>query len=295
MGPIQTNWESFYAEVKSLDYNMIHFTPIQQRGLSNSPYSIKDQLKLSDDLFVKRNTQETEQLESSLKVMNEKYGIFGMIDVIWNHTACDSEWLKDHPEAGYNLQNSPHLKVAYELDESILSFSSSLNSYNLSGELNNENDLLDMMQVFKEKHLPKSKLWEFFVINVSESEQSLENEISKLLDNFTVGVPIVLKSLCEAHLNDGKYERYSNTMNVKLAVQFYSKEIELIHRSDLSHRSVLISQILSDYRQRLDQINLEKYREYDEIIESACRNIFNRAVYERIADHGPKLGDVSEK
>ena len=74
------------------------------------------------------------ELEKSIKIMNEKYGIFGMIDIVWNHTACDSDWLMEHPEAGCNLDNSLHLKVAFELDESILNFSSNISTYGLNGD-----------------------------------------------------------------------------------------------------------------------------------------------------------------
>ncbi len=41
--------------------------------------------------------------------------MLSMTDLVWNHTADNSPWLKDHPEAGYNLNNSPHLKAAFAL------------------------------------------------------------------------------------------------------------------------------------------------------------------------------------
>ena len=84
-------------------------------------------------------------------------------------------------------------------------------------------------------------------------------------------------------------------MNLEAVGSFYSKEIELIRSCDLCKRSQLLSHLLTSYRKELDQLNLEKYHKYDDIIEVACRNIFNRASYERIADHGPKLGNVSTK
>lgn len=289
MGSV-VNWEKYYEIVKKLDYNMVHFTPLQQRGISNSPYSIKDQLKLS----IKGDEKE---LEKSIKIMNEKYGIFGMIDIVWNHTACDSDWLMEHPEAGYNLDNSPHLKVAFELDESILNFSSNISTYGLNGDLKNENDLLEMMKTFKDKHLPKYRLWEYFVINVNAAERQLEEYIEKSImdDLLSASQRILIKSLKEAEIFDDKWDRFSHQMNLEAVASFYSKEIESIRSCDLYHRSQNLSALLADYRKQLDQLNLEKYQKYDETIEVACRNIFNRALYERISDHGPKIGSVSEQ
>lgn len=288
------NWEKYFDIIKKLDYNMIHFTPLQQRGISNSPYSIKDQLKLSDDIF-----KSEEELEIILKVMNEKYEIFGMTDIVWNHTACDSDWLIEHPEAGFNLENSSHLKVAFDLDESILSFSSVLTTsvYGISGELKNETDLLEMMKVFKDKHLPKSRLWEYFVINVSQSERQLEEYIEINLDNIKnmENTRISIKTLKEAEENDRKCDRFSNKMNLNAVISFYSNLIEGIRSCDRFQRSHLLSLLLADYRKQLDQLNLAKYQRYDEIIDVACRNIFNRALYERIAENGPKLGPVSKR
>ena len=57
------------------------------------------------------------------------------------------------------MDNSPHLKVAYELDEAILEFSVSLESeYGLSPIIGNEDDLRQVLAVFKHDHLPKYRL-----------------------------------------------------------------------------------------------------------------------------------------
>jgi hypothetical protein len=37
-----------------------------------------------------------------------------------------SEWLSEHPDAGYNLRNSPHLKIAFVLDEALRLFSNDI-------------------------------------------------------------------------------------------------------------------------------------------------------------------------
>jgi hypothetical protein len=49
-----------------------------------------------------------------------------MVDVVLNHTSVDSSWLARHPEAGYSLRNSSHLRAAFELDEAMLRVSGAI-------------------------------------------------------------------------------------------------------------------------------------------------------------------------
>ena len=82
---------------------MIHWTPLQERGESDSPYSIRNQLVYEPSMFPDKSSTSDggkAQLQEVLKVAKEEYGLLGLIDVVLNHTANDSPWLLDHPEAG---------------------------------------------------------------------------------------------------------------------------------------------------------------------------------------------------
>lgn len=103
MGPL-SEWREYLAEASERGYNMIHWTPLQERGESNSPYSIRNQLAYDPGLFAKKSDLDKDggktKLEEMLQIAREEYGLLSLTDVVLNHTANDSVWLADHPEAG---------------------------------------------------------------------------------------------------------------------------------------------------------------------------------------------------
>lgn len=115
---------------------MIHFTPVQELGTSQSSYSIYDQLKLNSKLFSGGHDEEYKwkQLQHFVQTLEKKYNMLSITDLVWNHTADNSPWLTEHPEAGYNLDNSPHLKAAFDFDEAIMQFSKTIEGTSIKDE-----------------------------------------------------------------------------------------------------------------------------------------------------------------
>lgn len=101
-----SEWSTYLDSASNSGYNMLHFPPLQVRGDSNSPYSIADQLDFSKDLFdskagkSKTLAERKETMKSWIDNIKNKWGILSMTDVVWNHTANNSEWLNEHPDAG---------------------------------------------------------------------------------------------------------------------------------------------------------------------------------------------------
>lgn len=100
-----SEWTPHLETISKSGYNMIHFVPLQYRGISNSPYSIFDQLKFDPGLFDDKDLKKSEAeqraiVKAKLSEIETKYGALSLTDIVWNHTACNSTWLWDHPEAG---------------------------------------------------------------------------------------------------------------------------------------------------------------------------------------------------
>ena len=101
MGPLSV-WKNHFAEARDRGYTMLHYTPLQTRGESDSPYSIEDQLGYDPSLFDDKITPDggKDCIETILKIAKEDFGLLSLTDVVLNHTANNSVWLNDHPEAG---------------------------------------------------------------------------------------------------------------------------------------------------------------------------------------------------
>ena len=102
-----SEWRDYLAEASERGYNMIHWTPLQERGESDSPYSIRNQLVYEPSMFDSGKAVSKDggkaAMEETLKIAREEYGLLALTDVVLNHTANDSPWLQDHPEAGEQL------------------------------------------------------------------------------------------------------------------------------------------------------------------------------------------------
>ena len=103
MGPV-SGWREHFQEANDRGYNMIHWTPIQERGESDSPYSIRNQLAYDPLMFDEKSDFEKDKgvskIEELIRIAREEYGLLSLTDVVLNHTSNDCPWLSDHPEAG---------------------------------------------------------------------------------------------------------------------------------------------------------------------------------------------------
>ena len=178
LGPY-TRWEEVLMRQKALGYNLIHFTPIQELGFSQSLYSLGDQLRLNSALFPGLSTDE-EQFEALTATLGslDSQGIGSCVDFVLKHMAVGSEFLEACPDAGYTLESCPYLRAAYELDHALALFSSDFASdrvgqYKHGHVIDCERDLNNIMQIIRLELLPKLQLQDFFTIDPAQVLASL--------------------------------------------------------------------------------------------------------------------------
>jgi len=140
-------------------YNMIHFTPIQELGKSNSSYCLSDQLKLNS-IFSSADKECTfDEVSQLVEWMRTQWNMLSITDIVLNHTANESPWLRSHPECAYNCLSSPWLRPAYLLDRLIRHLSGDIiddrwKSKGLDIEINSEEHLKIIRSLLHEEYIP---------------------------------------------------------------------------------------------------------------------------------------------
>ncbi|KKF96931.1 Amylo-alpha-1 6-glucosidase [Ceratocystis platani] len=298
MGKYPKDWSSHFHGISERGYNMVHFTPLQVRGSSNSPYSLFDQLAW-DSQFFPNGESDIAKLVDDLE---KNYGLLSLTDVVLNHTAHNSKWLEEHPEAGYNLTTAPWLESAYILDTKLLQLSSKLTEKALPTVLNDEKDLLKIMDAIKTDVIFDMRLWEFYTLDIEANAtaavaawKSGKYSFPEEKDIEMINKPLKeqAKYLTDNGLsgNDRMGSRFRRHIDPEisgglLALHFGRFESDSTNGADEGAVKTKISTIL-------DAANLPFYKEYDAEVADILQQLFNRIKYMRLEENGPKLGEIT--
>ena len=295
MGTVE-EWQPHLKEASLKGYNMIHYTPLQQRGESGSPYSIADQLHFDDALFTSGSKEDgIELVRKTLKTAKEELGLMSLIDVVLNHTANNSPWLIEHPEVGYSPENTPHLAPALELDDCIVAFSASLASRGLPTFVHTEDDITKLMATLDED-IEELKLYEYYIINVALAKADILRAFNRPVPRWQ-GSDVLGKSDVElAHL----LKESNDVTSLGALSDRFCVTVDPGHGMSLltaAHPELKDNaQALADkWASIMDIINVDLYKEWKADTTAARSQIMGRLKYTRLDDHGPKIGEITEK
>ncbi|KAF2876284.1 hypothetical protein BDV95DRAFT_560373 [Massariosphaeria phaeospora] len=307
MGSYPTDWDNHLRGISERGYNMVHFTPLMMRGSSNSPYSIYDQHAFDDQVF----PHGEKDVARMVAKMQQQYNMLAMTDVVWNHTANNSKWLEEHPEAGYNVETAPWLASALELDTGLLEYSKNLKALRLPTKIRSVDDLLKIMDGVKTRVLGGRKLWQYYVLDVERNT----NAIAEAWISGQVTFPE--DSFGEAGIRgidtvkDWSLKQKADWL-VDHALQGGDRLGERFRRhADPSIGAALLCALFGRFDSRtsstpdqraahgaihriLDEVNLHLYREYDGDAAEIMEQLYNRIKYCRLDEHGPKMGEITD-
>ncbi|KAK8889721.1 hypothetical protein M9Y10_034475 [Tritrichomonas musculus] len=283
-----TDWLKNLKPISELGYKMIHLPPFQELG-QQSQYSINDQLSVSKELFPEGFPAEKrwDTFKETISEIEKQLNIIIMSDVVLNHTSRLSDWLKEHPEAGYNVENSPHLAPALYVDQLLAQISNKITQWEVK-EIppNFTEDKLPVLASYLETELKKSDLWKYFCVDVDAAVDELRNAEKKGLDSK------FFKMLRLRSVNFPSSQRLQmfrdqgikgNKVDLNYAIALYSSP-------DMNN-----DKKLEEYRQALLTINGPEISHLSRIISEIVENVINHVKYNRFDPNGPRLGPITEK
>ncbi|KAL2136999.1 hypothetical protein VTI74DRAFT_10475 [Chaetomium olivicolor] len=304
MGKYPQDWERHLRGISDRGYNMVHFTPLQFRGISNSPYSLYDQLGWDPACF----PEGEKDVEKMVQSLEKNHSLLSLTDIVLNHTANNSQWLQEHPEAGYNLTTAPWLESAYLLDSALLKFSDKLEEKGLPTDLRSADGLEKIIKVIKSEVIPQLHLWQFYVTNVErDADATVESwAIGKAKfpeGSLGAGGPDTLRSATPEE--QAEWLRKYGLRNMDRLGERYRR------RADPAVAAALLSAIFGKYEggkgetadqaavrtkieSILDIVNVQFYQEYDAEVEVILDQLRDRIKYLRLDEHGPKLGPITK-
>ena len=221
IGNLSTNFEKYYEEASFLGYNFIHFRTLQKLTKDENIYLIKDHNELNNNLFKEHNNrlrknQKIQQLSNIIQSLNKKYKIGAITDIILNQASNESEWILEHSECGYNLENTPWLNVSYELDKILVNYSNLFYNRKVRAKsapyINNINDIDEIIEEIDEE-INKNKLEEYFYISLEKYFIHFKNFYQTILanlknQNFISKISILINELKKSFLNSVQKNQY---------------------------------------------------------------------------------------
>jgi len=201
-----------------------------------------------------------------------------MTDVVLNHTANNTPWLVEHPEAGYNLENSPHLRPAFDVDEALLTFSDDIYNgvYSDIPKGNfTDDDVTHLLQVFRTKVWQTYRMWEYYVVDVTATVSAFSAAIKGKysLSGKYGSDPVHQADYYElldknALYNNKQYTRFNLKVDISVALDIFGAP------SPLS--AVETEDRINLFKSCLDRINVQNYAAYDRDTDTIIKNLFWR-------------------
>jgi len=279
-----SSWEKRLEPTMQSGYNALHFTPLQLLGGSNSSYSIGDQLSLNPKISEGESKKVAiEDIKMFVEKLRTQWKMVSLVDVVWNHTSMDSDWLKSHQYCAYNLKNTPHLRPAYIFDRALFYFSVMITKGALArftdGKVKNESDLNVIKDMLMRTIIPPLMLWEFFQCNI---ELEIEN-FKKVIQSNNLPEKLSEPGNCKIGIvQDPDFKRFGCTIDMKLAVnQFYYAFDNNAEKG------------LEAFEKTIVWLNDSQRTNIENDVSAAVESCINTIRYERLDEKGPKLGKVT--
>ncbi|XP_065569335.1 glycogen debranching enzyme-like [Artemia franciscana] len=287
LGPLPS-WKGKLRVAMESGYNVIHFTPVQRLGGSRSAYSIRNQLQTNPSFNVGDKKHTVEDVGKLIDEMKLEWNVLSICDIVLNHTANEADWLLDHPEAGYNLDNAPYLRPAYLLDRVLhhLAVDIGAGKYKdkgLEGEACTEEHLSVVRSILLDDLLPAVRIEELSMVNPEE----LTRQFCELARNRGA-FPYSSQLDHLAIIQNPDFKRFSSTVDIEAALRIHN-----IQRPNCQTEEERIAESGQWLKENLISLNEAKKSEIWSHLHAAVSNVLAGMRYQRLQHDGPLIKEVS--
>ncbi|KAM3961901.1 glycogen debranching enzyme [Aphomia sociella] len=283
-------WRRALRVAHEAGYNVLHFTPVQRRGASGSSYSVADQLRLDPRLGPDATFAD---LEAVLARVRDEWHVLSVCDVVLNHTANETPWLADHPEATYNCRDCPHLRPAALLDALLarLGAAAARGEYESRGvptRVTSEDHVRAVRELLESQLLPEARLHELVLCDAERLVRDFCRAARHKVPRDAAAADDARDDL--KLLPDPQCRRLCATVDLDLALQIYN-----VYRPECGDEEERVQRCGDALRRRLQQLNDAAADELRAHLRAAVDNCVAGLRYFRLQSDGPKIEEISEK
>ncbi|XP_028161356.1 glycogen debranching enzyme isoform X1 [Ostrinia furnacalis] len=289
LGPLP-RWESALRVAHEAGYNMVHFTPVQELGASNSSYSIANQLRLNPRFSADAGREATfADVENLVAKMRSDWKMLSICDIVLNHTANETPWLAEHPEATYNCSNCPHLRPAALLDAALARLSAAvargdLEPRGLPARLTEHAHLDALRHALDAQLVPEARLHELFQCDAA----ALVQEFYCLARNRVPPVTPAAEPADELRLlPDPQRRRLRASVDMELALRLHN-----VYRAECYDEDSRLKKCCEELKRRLERLNEAAAEEVRRHLRAAVDNCVAGVRYQRLQADGPRVAEV---
>nr|CAI5828955.1 unnamed protein product [Callosobruchus analis] len=290
-----STWRNKLKVAKESGYNMIHFTPIQELGNSNSSYSLREYLKLNPTFEKENGKMPTfDEIEKFISELRTEWKMTSICDVVLNHMANESQFLQHHPDVTYNCSNCPYMRPAYLLDVALHCFSMDVKNglYEDRGipkEVNNEDHLNAIRYHFRVSVLDPLNIPELFICDVNQY-------VLEFLNRARVSTPGAMHHSDTANDSEGdlklkrdpQFRRLAATVDMDKALKLYN-----VYWNDTFDEESRLKKCAETFKRKLDSLNKAVIDEVSNDLNVAIENVIASIRYFRVQSDGPRFTEIT--
>ncbi|KAJ2939606.1 hypothetical protein O0L34_g14322 [Tuta absoluta] len=219
--------------------------------------------------------------------------MLSICDIVLNHTANETAWLPEHPEATYNARDCPHLRPAALLDAALARLTHDVARGALADRgappSVNRHEHLEAIRSVLDERLPALRLAELWQCDVTATVA----QFTRLARAHVPPPPPPSAAPAPGALKlvpDPLRRRFAATVDLELALQLYN-----IHRAECADEESRVARCGEALRRALEELNDAAAARVQAGLRAATDNCIAGMRYFRLQADGPKISEVSER